>query len=568
MQSIRPVHRAVLLALSLLSACAANGVAQNADAPDDPAQARLANAFGDYLVGRFAASENQVDEAAQALLAAHAADPGSTAVLRQAFLAAALAGLPQAGDLAQQLPDNPAAQLLLGDNDVRAGRWASAQQRFDALPHEGLTQVVQPLLVAWAQQGGGDTNAALDTLRPYMQTGQFRGVYTLHAALIADLAGREMEASQFYHLAQTEFGGTNLRLAQILANWEQRRGHPDEGHQILESLNNANDSMGIVVPALVADMARRPVSNPREGIAESYIALAAALHQQQTSEFSLLLLQLALDLRPDFAAARLLMSDIQQSRKLPAQAFKTLAPIADSNPLIALVQLRRAALEEQLGQTDQAIALLQSLAKSNPERTEPLIQLGDLYARKNRFGEAITAYSAAIARVSSPGRADWVMFYARGTAYDQNHQWPLAEADLQHALQLSPEQPYVMNYLGYSWAEQGHHLAQAHKLLERAVALSPNDGAIVDSYGWVLLRQHDYAGAVHWLEHAVELEPEDSTINGHLGDAYWAAGHRQQARMQWQRALNLNPSPDDAVKLHAKLNEAEAGRVSPASATP
>ena len=125
------------------------------------------------------------------------------------------------------------------------------------------------------------------------------------------------------------------------------------------------------------------------------------------------------------------------------------------------------------------------------------------------------------------------------------------------ALNLAPDQPYVLNYLGYSWTEQGRNLARARQMIERAVEQRPSDGAIIDSLGWVMLRQGDYDGAVKSLEHAVELLPEDSTINGHLGDAYWAAGRRQEALFQWRRALNLNPDPEDVPKLQAKLRESE-----------
>ena len=118
---------------------------------------------------------------------------------------------------------------------------------------------------------------------------------------------------------------------------------------------------------------------------------------------------------------------------------------------------------------------------------------------------------------------------------------------------MAPDQPYVLNYLGYSWADMGQHLSQARDMIEKAAQRRPNDGAIVDSLGWVMLRQGDTDDAVRTLERAVELEPEDAAINGHLGDAYWAAGRKLEATYQWRRALTFNPEPADAVKLEAKL---------------
>ena len=178
---------------------------------------------------------------------------------------------------------------------------------------------------------------------------------------------------------------------------------------------------------------------------------------------------------------------------------------------------------------------------------------GDLLRGKQRFAEAIAAYDRAIARIKAPGPTDWLVFYDRGICYERSHQWTKAEADFKHALTLAPDQPFVLNYLGYSWADMGQNLTQARAMIEKAVQRRPNDGAIVDSLGWVMLRQGEIAEAVRTLERAVELDPEDASINGHLGDAYWAAGRKLEATYQWRRALIFNPEPDDAAKLEAKL---------------
>ena len=153
----------------------------------------------------------------------------------------------------------------------------------------------------------------------------------------------------------------------------------------------------------------------------------------------------------------------------------------------------------------------------------------------------------------SPSPTDWLAYYDRGICYERSRQWSKAEADFKHALKLSPDQPFVLNYLGYSWADMGQNLGEARDMIEKAVRRRPNDGAIVDSLGWVMLRQGETAAAVKTLERAVELEPQDPSINGHLGDAYWAAGRKLEATYQWQRALIFNPEPDDVAKLEAKL---------------
>ncbi len=519
-----------------------------------------------YLSGRFAASQSDLDQAARDLLRVHGEKPQNSEVLQLTFLTCLMDNRPEAATLALQLPDNPAAQLLLADNDALAGNWDAAEQRFHALPRQGLTELLQPLLVAWAQQGGGNTDAALASLAPFVEGPRFRGVYALHAAMIADLGNHKVDAARLYRTAQAEYGGLNMRLAIILASWQLRQEHPTDARQILNAVADSSSDLAVVVPGLLASAAKRPVANATDGMAEAYLALAAALRQQDATDYALLLLQLSLGVRPDFTPARLLMSDIMGSAKHTANALRILAPVGSDDPLLPLVQLRRAALQEQLGNTDAAMQTLDAVARLYPDQPTPLAQMGDILRMNGRFSEAVSAYDRAIARIPNPGPNDWPLFYDRGIALERSKQWPKAEADFEFALQLAPDQPYVLNYLGYSWAEQGRNLSHAHQMIERALQLRPNDGSIIDSLGWVQLRQGDTGNAVHQLEHAVELDPEDSTINGHLGDAYWAAGRKLEAEFQWRRALTLNPDPADIPNLQSKLHEAEASISTPASA--
>jgi tetratricopeptide (TPR) repeat protein len=552
MQSLHSTSRALLLAFSLLSAGAA------ADSSSNRATSRLGRegptgVFADFMVGRFAMSQSDPQVAASQLLRALAAKPDDTELLQQAFSACLIAGRSEAVPLARRLPDSQAAQLLLGAVEARAGHWQAAEQKFHALPRQGLTQLLQPLLVAWAQQGGGHTDAALATLHPYLDGQRFRGVYALHAALIADQAGRNADAAKLYRAAQTEFGGMNLRLAQILASWEARRGHQGEAQRTLAAISDGTAEMTIALPALVTASMTRPVPRAIDGIAEAYLALAAAVRQQDSGNFSMILLRLALDLRPDFTPARVLAAELLESGRHLDNALQMLAAVGNDDPLIAVIRLQRAALAERLGNTEDAMRDLQRIARDYPSSPLPAMREGDILRSKQRFTDAIAAYDRAIARIGEPAPSDWLVFYDRGICYERSRQWVKAEADFQRALKLAPDQPFVLNYLGYSWADMGQNLVQARAMIEKAVQRRPNDGAITDSLGWVMLRQGEVTEAVKVLEHAVELDPEDPSINGHLGDAYWAAGRKLEATYQWRRALTFNPEPDDAAKLEAKL---------------
>ena len=541
--------RILILAASLVSACAA---AEPGQVPG-PASRPVDPSAGDYLVGHYAASRTDTETAADNLLKALKSDPNDTELQRQAFGPAILAGRPEALDLARKLPSSPAALLLLANAEVKAGKWRAAEAEFASLPGQGATQLLQPLLKAWAEQGEGATDEALNTLQPLVDGTRYRGVFALHAALINDQAGRTAEAARLYRLALVEYGALNIRLGAIVASFEARSGQEREARSTLHATVEASPDLAIAEPALQQSAATVTVPTAADGIAEAYLALAASLQRQDSTEFSIILLRLALDLRPDLTAARLLAADIQASSGQLDAAMTTLAPVQPSDPLVALIDLRRAQYAERLGRTDEARTELEQLATEYPQRPEPLAILAQMQRGEGHFAEAADTYGRAIARIRQPVPGDWALYYEQGMAYDRAHDWPRAETDFLHALDLSPDEPYVLNYLGYAWTEQGRNLVRARQMIERAAELRPNDGSIVDSLGWVLLQQGDKAGAVRFLEHAVELEPEDATINGHLGDAYMAAGRKREAEVQWRRALILNPEPQEEQALQAKL---------------
>ncbi|MBU6499133.1 MAG: tetratricopeptide repeat protein [Rhodospirillales bacterium] len=552
MQHARSLRRAALLVLSLLSACAA------ANPSAGVAVARrhdVSGAAAAYLIARYAAQSGDLATASSEFMRALAVDPANKALQQEAFLTALLAGRPEATELARDLPLNPAADLLLGDEAVKAGQWAEAQKQFAALPANGVTDLLRPILIAWAEQGAGQTAAALTTLKPLVEGTRFRGVYALHAAVIADLGGDIPQAGRLYGIAQASSGGPNLALARVLASWQARQGQTAAAQATLAALATANPDLAIAIPGLQAKAAERQIRGPADGVAEAYLALAAALHVQDSSEFSAILLHLALDLQPNLTPARLLNAEIYQTGNHLDRALASLSAVAGSDPLAPLVRLRVAALRSRMDDNKAALGDLAQLARQFPRAADIPSMQGDIQRIEGHFSDAVAAYDRAVALIGTPGPQNWALFYDRGIALERAHQWPRAKADLQTALRLSPNQPYVLNYLGYSMTERGENLAEAHKLIERAAEQRPNDGAIIDSLGWVELRQGNVKGAVRLLERAVELDAEDSTVSAHLGDAYWAAGRKLEAQFQWRRSLTLKPDPEQVAKLRARLRD-------------
>jgi tetratricopeptide (TPR) repeat protein len=570
----------LLLAAALLNGCAASGQTPTS-APANatgPAGLERGGPFGTYLSGRFAQSQADTQGAADRLLAVFRQEQDQPEVLARAFTAALLDGRPEAVALARRLPDNQSAQLLLIGAEVEARRFEQAESRIRALPRGGPAQLLQPMLLAWALQGRGQTDAALAVLRPLVETGRLRGLFALQLALLADMANRPREAERAIRAALadgiTGAPHTLLLAAGILA----RAGRAADGEALLADLGAGLSDMAMTVadPAQrQAVMARQIVTTPAQGMVEAHLALVSVLAAARqgggqaggpnATEGPLILARLALRLDPENAAALLLLSELYRSARHPATALAVLDGVPAGDPLAPAAVLRRASLLDQLDRTAEAEARLASLADAHPAAPQPRARLGDIRRGRSRFAEAVTAYDAAITRLPSqvPDQA-WPLLYARGIAHERSDRWPLAEADFQAALRLAPEQPLVLNYLAYSWVEQRRNLPEARRMLERAVELRPDDGNIVDSLGWALFQMGDIQGAVRWLERAVELEPRNSVINDHLGDAYWAAGRPAEARFQWRRALGQEPEPQEIPKIEAKLRD---GLPAAASAT-
>ena len=305
---------------------------------------------------------------------------------------------PEAARLARALPGDEAATLLLADGDAQVGRLVRRATPLREPADAGRDALMRPLLIAWAQFGGGDAEAALATLHPALGEDHTRSIDALHAGMIADLAGRTADAEEYYRLAASGGRQTlNLREAQILASWQMREGRPDAAAATLRALGGVSDDIALAAGNLLRAAGERPVASAADGIAETYLEMAAALRAQDSDDFAQLLLRLALDLRPDFSAARLMLAEIDDAAGRPHAALDALERIPINDPLAPMVMLRRALLRDAVGETVQAIADLKQLAEAHPRQAEPLVALGDLLRQHHRYAEAIAAYSSALA---------------------------------------------------------------------------------------------------------------------------------------------------------------------------
>src|SRR4051812_13969058 len=275
MLALIPSRRTVLLALALLSGTAAGGLpwltasAAPAPAPAASGAKPRMTASGAYLAGRFATTESDTAAAADWLLEALRLAPEEPEVINRAFLATVLDGRPDAVRVARRMPDSEVAALLLAGADSMAGRWDRAETRLRGMARQGAGQVLQPLLLAWAQAGRGNTDAALATLKPTVEGSRLSGIAALHSAMIADLGNRPKEADRLIRLALANTPEVNLRLVQIAAGILGRAGKEAEAMKLVESISTGTDDLAMLGTPSVRRriLQERAVTSAVEGMA-------------------------------------------------------------------------------------------------------------------------------------------------------------------------------------------------------------------------------------------------------------------------------------------------------------
>ncbi|MEE2654154.1 MAG: tetratricopeptide repeat protein [Pseudomonadota bacterium] len=519
----------------------------------------FASASGNYLAGRSAHRRRDYSNAAKYLSGALSIDSKNRQIRRQAFLSLLAGGhMPEAAVLAKEIVNldkgDPLPTLSLLVEDMASGNYILAEKRLKALPKKGMAKFFSPLLLGWLKFAQGDLIGAIENIEELEKISSFSSLQNMHMGLIYEQAGKPDLAEK--SLKKSVEKHSSVRGVMAFGVFLERKKRWKEAKEIYRRFlsGNGNDAIESMIERVEA---RYPspifIKNAQEGMAEVFFNLASTLAHGQSSDLALIYGRLALRIRPAFPLAQLLLGDLLESLSRNLEAVALYKKIDRKSPISWAARLRQASTLNELGLTNDAISLLRTMAKEHKHRFEPLIRIGDVYRSQKNFLKAIKAYDHAINRVGRLEKNHWSILYARGIAFERAKRWQNAEKDFLKALDLNPQQPFVLNYLGYSWVDRGINLERAKKMIRTAVNLRPNDGYIVDSLGWVLFRLGDFLGATKNLERAVVLRPEDPTINDHLGDAYWKVGRKNEARFQWKRALSLSPEKEFIPGIEDKL---------------
>jgi tetratricopeptide (TPR) repeat protein len=549
---------ALLASTSLMAGAAARAETSISDLLDDA----MPTLTGSYLAALSATNAQDYDSAVLFFEEALSQDPENPILLERTFTLLLANGeieraIPLAEELVTLNPDNRIGRLALGVKALKAKKYAEAGKQFGQGDRGPLANISSGLMSAWAAEGQGQTDAALKIVDTLQGPEWYSVFKNFNIALINANAGRTDAALAAITKAYEAEGGS-MRVAEAYARMMARAGKTEEAKKALESFTK--NSVGHpVIAALLAEVnaGKKPaplVRNPQEGAAEVLYGLGSALGGENGgSDLATLYLRLALFLQPKNELVLMALGDLTQNAQRFERSIPIFEQVSKSSPLRRNAELQIALSYDAIGKHDDAAKRLKRLIAANPHDIDALTTLATIHRTGKRYAEAAAMYTKAINSITDDHARNWLIYFFRGIAYERAKQWSKAEPDFLKALEITPDEPQVLNYLGYSWIDRGLNLDRATEMIKKAVELRPNDGYIVDSLGWAYYKLAKYEEAVGQLERAISLKADDATINDHLGDAYWKVGRKLEATFQWAHARDLNPEPADKERILAKL---------------
>jgi tetratricopeptide (TPR) repeat protein len=548
----------------VMSGCAAVGPtreAASAGASGAPADRDGDDtSYGQFLAGQSAVNHGETAVAETYFNKAAALEVGvdRNLLVDRSFTSALLAGdVPRAAAIAPAGPDaDPGLRrlgaLVRGVEALSSGKGKLARTVLSAPDAAASTEPAAALLIPFAAAAAGDTDASIAN-----PTIKGQPIAQFFASLDQ---GKLFERAKRYDEAETAFraligkgdpgGIASLSLGEML----ERRGRGEEAVAIYSSALARKAESPDLIAARARAQAHRPappLPSLRESAAVALVAPATALLADKQEEIALAYLRLALHLDPALDEAWMLVGDILTTAHEDPGARTAFAHVRSTSTQYLSARTRLAWSFQNSGDKTQALLLARETLAARPDAREARIDLADLLRVDEQYADSAKILDGVIG--DKPGAADWQLLYMRAVDEEQSAHWPEAERDLQTALALRPDEPELLNFLGFSWIDRGVRLPEAMAMVQKAVTLQPQSGAMVDSLGWGYFKMGDYPAAVEKLEAAVALEPGDPDVNDHLGDAYWRVGRRVEAAFQWRRVLTLEPNAKLKAEIEAKL---------------
>lgn len=529
---------------------------------------------GNYLAARFAIGADDLKSAAHYYDRSIKVAKDKEGLIERALPAAIGAGnfddalrLARQMDLKKPSLSSQLGVLMLLVDGFKKSDNASIEENLKLVRDDGFGRLLLPLLEAWSKTLRGNDKEAIARLqRMEADYPTIKPLANVQKALIFEIQ-KDFENAEVNYLKSFE-DNLSLRSAWMIGQFYERQGNEAKATAVYQQMIDKVPEAPLPLIALLrmkkdGPDKDAPAKTVQDGVASALYDVASVLYQESSPRMAVLYAQLSYYLAPDDPFVNLLLGDVfaVSKRKEAAEAFYK--SVDGSSDLSVLAKFRLVALYEGEGRINRAMKLLDDMAANPIVRRQALTEIADIYRRQEDFGKAVPYYTKVIDMIKKPVEGDWPVYYARAISLEREKEWKQAEADLQQALALSPNQPEVLNYLAYTWADHGKNLDKALDMLLQALEGAQQDPYITDSVGWALYKLGRYADAVPYFEAAVQGLPDDATVNDHLGDAYWKVGRRLEAQFQWKRALKAVSQKDTESretirkKLARGLPEAE-----------
>ena len=519
-----------------------------------------ASVTGAYMAGQQALQDLRTDEAARYFYLAAQADWQNPVLVERAFIAFAADGqIGQAASTAKHLleldPTNELAELVVATEALKERRYDAAERQLGAIGQDSFTGITASILRAWALVGGNRKAEADDMLDTLGESG-LDDFLVFHRALMAEVAG---ETDLAIDLASQAFESEPYvaRIVEVYSRMLANAGKLDEAKDVITEFQSQGLSHPVVtVVGEQIEAGQRPgifAPNVQVGAAEMFHGIGVALSRDGSLDLSLVFLRMGLYLDPNADVISLALGELLDTAGQHDAANRIYDGVPVTSAMKPTAVVRIAQNLDALGDREEALRRLSNIVVTRPHDLDAVSVYGDMLRYDEQYAEAAAAYSHALEITGGDHPSDWRFYYVRGIAYERAKEWPKAEADFLKALELNPDQPAVLNYLGYSWIDQDMHLEEALGMIEKAVDAQPQDGYIVDSLGWAFYKLGRIEEAVRTLERAVLLRPNDPELNDHLGDAYWKVGRRLEARFQWNVAAAMDEVGNVKERVAEKL---------------
>ena len=511
--------------------------------------------YGNFLAAEYASLNFQPKTAVKYLKQVVKKDSDNPTIIRDAYNMYAVDGdIKNAAFYAEKILKNHPEYFIPAyiciTESIQNRKFDHALNIIGKLNNNSFNLFIKPFVTAWLHVGKGDFAAAYKTLEPLAKEQVFLAIYNFNTALIADMEKDYAKAKKHYIAALNNTSGLTLTAVKLLGKRIGELGEEKLSADILEKYREINFLVNNSVELSYDDT---PPISIEYAVAEIYTSLASVIPASDVynRDFATVFYNMAIYLYPDFSLSKIFLADTLSSSD-KEEANRIYASIKENDEFYLAAQLKIARNYAESGDTEKAEKTFGMLAERFPTIVEPYSEMGDYYRMASQYEKAEKEYTKALQRVKKTDKVYWALLYSRGICLERMKRWKEAEADLKEAMELNPNNAYILNYLGYCWLDRGINLEKAFQMIKQAYDMTKNDGHITDSLAWAFYMSGNYDYALQFMEKALTLQPGNSVINDHLGDIYWELKRYNEARYQWKKALELDTDLEEKDRENIK----------------